>query len=479
MGSDNSVYELTLEILTQLHKVAKSLDELNNDISKNLLTVLQTQKININQEAEIIRRCVIDFYYQNGFHILLIFQKDNTLKLIPTLRDSNDNFYIGFLLEWIRSNFNPKQKLTKEIFQAIFNHTKQNLIQDDLLCRDITRSAIKKFFNFNARDSLFFKDLDLHVKKFDYDFVQINEELRRIRKLDSSILLSEADRSYISYLLKQTPLKANLSAIATNILKRKINLKNINQENFYQDFLHLIVQDFRINIGKILGNSVTSLNQTCFAEEYVRSHKKIAFGTLARLILEANHYHTHNVDTITTKYLNKIPINNPKFKKPDQIFYSMQDFDNICNEYFQVQESIKAIEQKLKDAEHQIDEKSNQIHKIQQEMKTKDTILQNLNNAYESKKEIAKTIDADDKINQEATNIAIANFISEQKFILEDLEKMAKHIEAINTEKAILNEQKNEFIQEIQKIQLASQTQDKNFELLAQSLGDIIVQNEI
>ena len=67
MGSDNSVYELTLEILTQLHKVAKSLDELNNDISKNLLTVLQTQKININQEAEIIRRCVIDFYYQNGF----------------------------------------------------------------------------------------------------------------------------------------------------------------------------------------------------------------------------------------------------------------------------------------------------------------------------------------------------------------------------------------------------------------------------
>ena len=112
-------------------------------------------------------------------------------------------------------------------------------------------------------------------------------------------------------------------------------------------------------------------------------------------------------------------------------------------------------------------------------MKTKDAILQNLNNAYESKKEMAKTIDADDKIAQEATNIAIANFISEQKFILEDLEKMARHIEAINTEKAILNEQKNEFIQEIQKIQLASQTQDKNFELLAQSLGDIIVQNEI
>ncbi len=479
MESDNAVYDLTLEILTQLRTDAKNFDELNHDISKNLLAVLQTQKVNIDLQAETIRRCINDFYYKNGFHILLIFQKDNILKLIPTLRDSNNNFYIDFLLEWIKANFDPRQKLNKEILQTIFNYAKQNLIQDDLLCRDITRHAIKKFFNFDTRDSLFFKNLDFHVKKFDYDFVQINEELRRIRKLDSSILLSEADRSYISYLLRQTPLKNMLSTIASDILKHKINFKNINQENFYQDFLHLIVQDFRIKIGKILGNSVASLNQTCFAEEYVRGHKKIAFSSLAHLVLQANYYHTYDVSTIVTKYVNKIPINNPKFKKPDQFFYSIQDFDNICNEYFQVQESIQAIEHKLQKIEHQIDEKTNQIYKIQQEMKTKDTILQNLNNAYESKKEIAKNIDIDDKINQEATNIAIANFISEQKFILEDLEKMAKHIETINTEKVTLNEEKNTLIQEIQKIQLASQTQDKNFDLLAQSLGDIIVQNEI
>lgn len=472
-------HDLALETLEEFLIDTKNFSELNNNISKSFLKALETQGVRVRENRDEIRRCVSDFYYQHGFHVILIFQKNRTLKIIPSLYSLKNNFHVIFLVHYLEKHYDSTQELTEDIFRSIYQYTDENIVpKDGLLCRDVTRAAIKEFFHFDIRDSLFFKNLDLHIKKFDYEFVQINQELHRIRKLDSSVLLSEADQSYITYLLRKTPLKTYLTTIVDRILKEKITLNQIHYEDFCQDFLHLVAQEFRIQIGKVLGDSISSLNQSCFTEEYIRSHKKLIFSSLAHFLLKTYYHKEPKENSIFTQY-SRIPINNPAFKKPDRIFYSPQEVETICQEYFQFHDQIQEIQDKVKDIERQIDEKNLQTTQIQKEMKERNAILQNLNRIYESKKNEARKIEENDRIKQEMNSIAMSNVINEQKVVLQDLEKMAKDMESINKEKSSLGEKKNIFITEIQKIRLASQTQEKNYNSLTQSLGEIIFQNEL
>ena len=474
----DNAYDLTREILEDLYASAQTPQDLHLEISKNLLKILETQKISIDDNSEKIRKAIVHFYKAYGFSVLIVFQKNHTLKLIPALQDHHNNLYINMLSKWIESHFDENQKLNEEIFQQIFSFIKEKLeIQDELLCREIARHAIKKFFKLDMRDSLFFKNLGLFVKKFDYDFVKVNQDLRRINKLDSSVLLNENDRSYISYLLKHIPLKKRLTAIAHKVLQTKMQVNMISQPNFYQTFTLFVVQEFRFEINKTLNDSIDGLGITCFAEEYVRNHKNIIFLALAKWILRIHYYHPEKVENFSKRYFTRIPLNNPKFKNISQTIYTPDLFNQVCQEYFTLQETLDSFLKKIQEFEHADNEKNQIILKTQEEIKTKNLILQNLNDAYENKKNDLKKKRGN--IDQEAENIKLSSFISEQKFILDDLEMLAKKTEEYNKEKTEILNLKQDTIREMQKVQIRSQAIEKDFDLLAQSLGGLVEQSKL
>lgn len=476
----NKAYDLTIELINDFLTSSKSFMEFKNDVTHNLLPVLETQKITIENNIDEIRKGIVDFFQQYGLYALVVFQKNPLLKLTLTIKNRNENLYTHFLITWIK-NQNPKE-LTPEFFESIFNYAKSNFNFDDiLLYRDVTRGAIKKYFKLNLRDSLFFKNFDFFIKKFDYNFVQINKELRSIKQLDTAILLNENDRNRIIRLLKHTDLKKYLILSAQQALKEKKYHLNTDVKELCETFLDLVTQNLRLLIGKILDTKIPSLNQTCFTEEYIRSNKHTVIILLSKNILQNYHYKEKETTPLMLCFDNKIKNNNPRFKTStfkSSYFYTSEMIKAINKAFFLIQEEIDVFKQKIQALDEELKQKDKQIGTFQQEAKVKETILQDLNFAYENKKKTLKEQNLT-SIEEETLNISLSNFINEKKFILEDLEKITRQIDLINEEKSQLNNNKKEIQQTIQQIHFKSQAQEKDFNLLAQALSDCLLQDEI
>lgn len=475
----NTIYDLTTEILNDFLDSAESFTEFNNNLGNKLLQVLTTQKISVEENFDFIRKAITDFFYKNGLNAFVLYL-NHILKITTTIKNRNDNLYTHFLFIWIKKQ-NPKE-LTPELFETILKHAKDNFeFEDSLLYRDIARSAVKRYFGLDSRDSLFFKDLDYVVKKFDYDFVQINKELRSIKQLDTSILLSENDKAFITNLLKHADLKKLLILAAQETLEEKICYTNTNAIELRKLFFDFVTQSLRVQVGKILGSQVSSLNQTCFVEEFIRGNKNLIIPMLAKKILEIFHYHQDAISPLVLQFENKLRNNNPKLRTSalkSQNIYTLEMIQTINTEFFTIQEEIQALKQDLKILDSNTKKKDEEIQTLQDGIKAKKVILQKINATYEHKKESLKDSTLS-TIEQEALNISLSNFINEQKLILEDLENEQKKVDEINNEKNLINEKKKDLQQKIQQMYFKSQNQERNFDLLAQSFGEALLQNEI
>lgn len=475
----NTIYDLTTEILNDFLNSAESYAEFNNNLGNKLLQVLETQKISVEENFDFIRKAIADFFYKNGLNAFALFL-NHTLKITATIKNRNDNLYTHFLFIWIEKQ-NPKG-LTPELFESILKYAKDNFeFDDNLLYRDVARGAIKKYFGLDSRDSLFFKDFDYVVKKFDYDFVQINKELRSIKQLDTSILLSENDKTFISNLLKHTDLKKLLILAAQETLEGKIYYTNVSAIELRKSFFDFVAQNLRVQVGKILGSQVSSLNQTCFVEEFIRGNKNLIIPILAKKILEIFHYHPDTISSLVLRFENKLRNNNPKLRTStlkSQNVYTLEMIQTISAEFFSIQEEIYALKQELKTLDSDTTKKDEEIQALQDDIKAKKAILQKINATYEHKKESLKDSSLS-VVEQEALNISLSNFINEQKLILEDLENEQKKVDEINNEKNLINDKKKDLQQKIQQTHFKSQNQERNFDLLAQSFGEALLQNEI
>ncbi|WP_104697398.1 MULTISPECIES: coiled-coil domain-containing protein [unclassified Helicobacter] len=476
----NKAYSLTIELINDFLSSSKTFAEFKYDITHNFIPVLETQKISVEKNIDEIRRGIVDFFYQYGLYALVIFQKNPALKITLTIKNRSENLYTYFLINWIEDQ-NPKE-LTPEFFESIFGYIKSNFdFEDILLYRDIARGAIKKYFKLSLRDSLFFKNFDFFVKKFDYDFVQINQELRSIKRLDTAVLLNENDRNRIIRLLKHTDMKKYLILSAQQALKEKNHHLNTNTKELCETFLDLVAQHLRLLIGKVLNSQIPSLHQTCFAEEYIRTNKHTTILLLAKNILQNYHYKEAETTPLMMHFDNRIKNNNPKFKTSifsSSYFYTNEMIKTITKNFFLVQEKIDTLKQKIQKLDDDLKQKDQQIDTIQQEAKIKETILQDLNLVYENKKKSIKEQNLS-AIEEEALSTSLSNFINEKKFILEDLEKIAQQIDLVNKEKTQINNDKKDIQEAIQQIHFKSQSQEKDFNLLAQAFSDCLLQDEI
>ncbi len=469
-------YEITTKILNDFLQSSQSILEFHHDISHHLLKVLETQKIDLDDSREDIRRALVDFFNTQGMSALILFQKNHHLKITTHIKNRHHNLYTHFLILWLKEQ-NHKE-LTPEFFADISEYAKNHFTFDDeLLRRDIIRGALREYYKIDLRDSLFFKNFELFLKKFDYDFVQINKELRSIKKLDTSILLTQNDQNYINQSLQHINLKKCLITAAQDTLENKINFSTIKHQEICKLYCNFVTQNLRIQIGNILGKSIPSLNQTCFAEEYTRSHKSVIAPILATKILELAYQQNHNISTFFHLYKHQIKNNNPKLKKqiPDsQNYYTAIMIDRISEDFFDIQKQTQTIDNKIQELQIELAQYDQCINNTKEEIKNKNLILNELTAIYEQKKHSIKNKNLS-KIDQETLDNSLAHFTQEQKTLLEELDTLAKDINEMHAKKSVLMAEKNDLERDVQQIHFIHQTQEKDFHLLAQSFGEVLL----
>ncbi|MCE3040399.1 coiled-coil domain-containing protein [Helicobacter anatolicus] len=455
----------TLEILNDLFSASTNLNDFNNNISNNLLRLLQTQ--GFTQEFSTLIPFLQEFYASKGLDATIKLKK-NIIEIKTIITNPNNNAYIDFLSLWIKSQFNNKE-ITPEIFQAIINHSKQHFsFHDEKLLKSIIRNAIKKSFNLKNRDSLFFKNFKIYVRKFDYDFAQINKELRNIKKLNSSQLLAISDKDNISMLLKNSNPKMILQDCTNNILQNIKTFPVVINAKFYNKLLHNVTRDFRIQIGKILDNQISSFNQTCFAEDFVRENIIIILLPLAKKII----YYFFSRPDLWTNFLQTY--------QKKLLADSNENLQNILADYFATQEKIDIKNNNIQNITRQIKENEKNIFELQQKSLKKDTELQNLNKDYENNKANLKatTITSTE---QENINSNLSRLLNEQKTTLFALEKLTESIEMLKKDNNMLQQEIKSYQTKIQELQANMFSKTEKFNIICNNFANYLIEykNEI
>ncbi|SQH71621.1 coiled-coil domain-containing protein [Helicobacter mustelae] len=363
-------YQSTLEILRDFYLASHDLCDFNNNIANNLLRILNSQEIPINAETT---RALSEFYSSKGLLASFEIQKD-FLKISTKITNPSDNAYVFFLTKWIKAQFRNQRKFTQETLHDILVHAKQSLhLEDEFLFRDILRAALKKSLNLHVRDSLFFKNLDIRIKKFDHEFAKINQELRSLKKLDPSKLLTLSDKKNIMMLLKnahtKTLLQKSAEEAASSFEAFPLQLKL----DFYELFLHNTTQKFRLKIGKFLSNKTPSIYQTCYAREYVMENLWDSFYPLSKQMLE--------YVLVSERFFafTKAQEDSPISKDPKQK-------EQILKDFFATQDAKNHAQDSFQNLQSQIKENSKTIFNLQQQSLKKDQEIQELRQRQKDQK---------------------------------------------------------------------------------------------
>lgn len=463
----NSIYNATLELLNDFFSASKDLIDFNNNISNNLLRLLNAQGF-VNQNTQ-IENTIKEFYKSKGLKATIQFNK-NALQIQTTIQNPNDNAYIHFLSLWIKTQFKNQKKVDSATLQSIINHAKQTLvILDEMLLRDIIRHAIKQSFNLSFRDSLFFKDFAVHIKKFDYEFAQINKELRNVKKLNSSQLLTITEKNNILAMLKSSNINAILQECTHNILQNYKTFSLSLSQEFYDTFFYTITRDFRTQIGKILGNKVSSINQTCFAEDFIRENILLVLTPLAKQMLHYFFTNAELYDSFMQTYQKKL-----SSQLSNQ---STQFLHQTIEEYFATQESINQKTHSIENFTLQIQENDKTIFNLQQQAIKKDTELQELNKNYDTQKSNLKSSSLT-SAEQEEINNNLSKLINEQKITLGELERLTEGIEKLKKDNNALNQEKKLLQSQIQDIQANTFSKTENFNLICNNFANYLAEHK-
>ncbi|MDO7252861.1 coiled-coil domain-containing protein [Helicobacter cappadocius] len=468
------LYAITLDKLEQGFIQSRNMIEFNQNIIANLSSelkkILQEHSLTSNEKdcKEHVRKAIADFYRKNGMGTFIRFDKDKNIEVSTVVKDPQNNLCVMFLSRWLEENkkkFRSKtgdtnETLSQEEFNMIIEYAKMCVdFNNDLLFRDIVRNAIRKTFNLNSRDGLFFTPLGAYFKIFDFKFVKLSNEIRSVQKLNSARLLDDGDRLKINAYLKKYDVDKMIIDSIDYVLNTKTHLEGMSNISFTKNFLFFVAQDFRSHLEKILDGKIPSILQTCFVEEKIRSYKNIIFDKVANFVLQMVYNGSssardfiafYNGQTVQNEGREIIipPITDAKGER-----WSLEKIENTLTQKHQIQAKIDSLKENQKKINEVISFIEKGISKIQTEIDEKNKLIEKIDSIYEGKKKQIHNIKENDKnIQKETISLGLGKYLEEKKTILTQIEELNLQI---NQKK----QKKLECAQEQKNIQDAIETQ--------------------
>ncbi|PAF42493.1 hypothetical protein [Helicobacter sp. 11S02596-1] len=488
------LYTITMDMLEQGRMRSKSLVDFNQNIIGNLSfeikKILQDHPIDSGDQncQEYVRRSIADFYRKNGMNAFIYFDKSKNISVSAVIKDPNANLSIFFLSKWLQDNKNQfkseisdDKPLSQEDFNQIFEYARTCVDSDnELVFRDVVRNAVKKTFNFNSRDGLFFSKLGVYLKTFDFNFVKISNEIRSVQKLSAERLLSDEDRFKINNHLKNINLDDLILKSTAYVLDTKIDLDNTSNMEFYKNFHFYMTQELRLHLEEILGEKIPSMLQTCFAEEKVRSRRHLIFEEVAKRLLELVYQKSKGAMDFVSFYRGQIVrIENQEVFAPIILDnkgekYSLAKIQNVVNERFEVQIRINALQNGIQKAKQAGLNLETDINEIQNQIAEKNKTLSQTDAIYEKKKKELLSLRGDEMIQKETISVSLTKYLEEKKSLLNQIEICNKQIEQIRNKKLELIQKQKNIEHAIEEEKEKSQSKFIEYNMLVTALSNAI-----
>lgn len=463
------LYAITIDKLEQGFMHSKNMIEFNQNIIGNLSSelkkILQEHSLSSAEKdcKEHVRKAIADFYRKNGMGTFIRFDRDKNIEVSTVVKDPQNNLCVMFLSRWLEENkkkFKSKindnsQTFSEQEFNSIIEYARMCVdFNNELLFKDIVRNAIRRTFNLNSRDGLFFTKLGAYFKIFDFKFVKLSNEIRSVQKMNSARLLDDEDRIKINAYLRKIDVDKMISDSIDFVLNTKIHLESISNMTFSKNFLFLITQDFRTHLEKHLDGKIPGILQTCFAEEKIRSCKNMIFDKLANFMLKmiykgssnarkfVSFYNGQTVQTEDGREIIIPPITDAKGER-----WSLERIENTLTQKYEIQTKIDSLKQNYKKINEVVIFIEKGITKIQAEIDEKNQILQEIDNIYEDKKRQIHNISTKEEeknIQKETITLELGKYLEEKNILLTQIEELNLQINEKRAKKLeCTQEQKN------------------------------------
>ncbi|PAF41453.1 hypothetical protein [Helicobacter sp. 11S03491-1] len=490
------LYATTFDMLEQGCMRSKNLLDFNQNVIANLAfdikKILQEHPLSSDEKncREYVRKAIVEFYRKNGMNAFVYIDKNKNIEISTAIKDPQNNLSVFFLSKWLENNkkkfkskiSNANENFSQEDFNMILEYAKMCIDFDnnELLFRDVVRNAIKKTFNLNPRDGLFFTKLGVYFKIFDFEFVKLSNEIRHIQKLNSARLLDDGDKLKINALLKKIDLDGLIAQIAEHILDTKINFENITNIEFTKNFLFFIVQELRVHLRKILDGKITSILQTCFAEEKIRSMKNIIFEKVADKLLGMIYKGSQSAKKFISFYNGQIiNIDNKEVIIPTILDakgeqWSLEKIEDTLQQKHQIQSQIDALKEQFNQLNQATLKTEEAINNAQNEISNKNQVLSETDSVYENKKKQLQNLKEENMIQKETISISLGKYFEEKKAILGEIENLTKQIEQSKQEKISHLQEQKTIQQNIEKKIEENQTKFIQYNMLVSALSNAI-----
>lgn len=285
MAKNHSLYDETLQILQKCFSESESVIEAKKMSEDMLFTLLQN---NPNMEND-IRLAILHFYDQRGLGAFVHYD-ELKLQIITRIKDRTHNLYVQKICEFLKAHKATlyTQEPSNADFDELFAFVDSMLdLQNQSTKREMIKTALRNVFGIQARDGLFFKDGNITLRKFDYESVQINNEIRRIANSAHINVLSNEDKMYLDNALSTTNVQSLIIQNTINILKEDIDLTRIDNVLFNQRFGFFAIQKMRLFLEKLPAiNDVDSIAKGIYCMDVVHRYEWVMFEIVAKELLE-------------------------------------------------------------------------------------------------------------------------------------------------------------------------------------------------
>ena len=475
-----SLYDKTLQILKESFTQHQSFIEAKEQSERALLILLQENPSTENE----IRLAILHFYDQCGLGCFVHYDK-NQLHIIVRIKNKEHNIYVQKICNFLKEHKSVlyEKEPSKADFDEIFSFIDSTLkIQNQGTKRDLIKSALRIVFGIQPRDALFFKDGNVTLKKFDYEIVQINQEIRDISDKSHLNNLSSENRKMIDKALSGTNIQSLIVQNTLQILQHDIHLTHIDNIHFNQQFSFFAIQKLRIFLESLPLKQIDSVSKTIYCMALVQKHMWVMFEVVAKELLELCARDNANAIAFIGFYNGgSIALGGRTYTKPlitdkNGNPWTLHQVQETLHHKISVEYDIQHTQEQIHSLEERIHSIANSIAQDKLTLKINTSKVDLCNENLESKnKKLRLLVDervSKDEINTLSTEINA--IILEKSRALTTIEETQKHITTLEEEHINLLSLQEKLQGQVSYALKNNKEQFLQYDLLLRALADAI-----
>lgn len=438
--NSHSLYDKALQILQECFAKNESLKNAKEQSQNALFTLLQSNPDSEND----IRLAILHFYDQCGLGCFVHYDK-NQLQIITRIKNHTYNIYVQRICDFLKKHKNTlyEKEPSKEDLKNFFDFVDSTLdIQCQNTKKDIIRVAIRNVFRIQPRDGLFFKDGNITLKKFDYEMVQTNHEIRDMNNKMHMNVLNVEYKKRIDKALESINIQSLIMQNTLQILQDDIHLTQIDNIQFNQQFYFFSVRKLRVFLETLPLEYIDSASKTMYCMNLAQQYAWVIFEVVAKELLDLCMQEDKNAIAFIHFYNGgSIKLDGNVYTKPLIIDkngnpWTLPSIQEILYHKRNVEFDIQNIQKQIDNLQQHIHHISSTITQDEIALKLNTTKLESCNNSLEAKNKTLRLLvdkkSQKDKI--DTLSKEINTIILDKSQILTDIEKLQKNINALNEE---------------------------------------------